>query len=328
MNEAADGEQGGRRFVKCTAHAKVNLTLAVGAPIDDDSEHDGMHPIASWMAPIDLADDLLVTRLEDDRLSRYAILWHADAPQPAAAIDWSVRDDLAVRAHLLIEREIGRSLPVQMKLDKRIPVGGGLGGGSSNAAAMLVAVRELFDVEMSDDDLRGLSRELGSDVAFFLQSRDDRSVVGPGPAVIEGVGDRCTPVKPVHPSSAHLVLVLPEFGCATGSVYRAFDHAVTGADGSTDHVLRDVEVHRIAASGAVRSEDLFNDLGAAAQRVQPRLGAVISNIERAIGATAHVTGSGSTLFLPCPGGEVEAQLLAQQLDNHLVGCRAIAARLI
>lgn len=327
MNDPAH-EQEGRRFVRRIAPAKVNLALAVGPPIDDDSEHDGMHPIASWMAPINLADDLLVTRLEDDRLSRYAILWHTEAPQPSASIDWSVRDDLAVRAHLLLERESGRSLPVQMKLDKRIPVGGGLGGGSSDAAAMLLAVRELFDLDLADDDLRSLSRELGSDVPFFLQSRSDRSDLGPGPAVIEGLGEKYTPVKPVHPSSAHLVLVLPEFGCPTGSVYRAFDHSVASVDGSTEHVLRDVEVHKLAASGEIRSAELFNDLCAPAQQVQPKLAAVVANIERAIGATPHVTGSGSTLFLPCPGGEVEADLLAQQLDSHLIGCRAIAVQLV
>lgn len=327
MTESA-AEQDGRHFVQRTAHAKVNLALAVGAPIDNDSEHDGMHPIASWMAPINLADELLVTRLEDDRLSRYAILWHTEAPQPAAPIDWSVRDDLAVRAHLLLERESGQSLPVQMKLDKRIPVGGGLGGGSSDAAAMLLAVRELFELDLSDDDLRTISRELGSDVPFFLQRREDRPGLGPGPAVIEGLGEKYTPVKPVHPSSAHLVLVLPEFGCSTGSVYRAFDHAITGIDGSTDHVLRDVEVHKLASSGELRTAELFNDLGEPAQQVQPQLAAVMANIERAIGVTAHVTGSGSTLFLPCPGGDVEADLLAQQLDSHLIGCRAIAVQLV
>jgi 4-diphosphocytidyl-2-C-methyl-D-erythritol kinase len=320
--------QDARPFVKRTAHAKVNLALAVGAPIDDDSEQDGMHPIASWMAPVDLADDLLVTRLEPDRLSRYAILWHANAPQPSAPIDWSVRDDLAVRAHLLLEREVGEPLPLQMKLDKRIPVGGGLGGGSSNAASMMLAVRELFELDFSDSDLRDLSRELGSDVAFFLQSRDDATGPGPGPAVVEGLGEKHTPVPPVHPSSSHLVLVLPEFGCPTGSVYRAFDQLITSVDGASDHVLRDVEVHKLAASREIITDQLFNDLGAPAQQVQPKLAAVISNIERAIGSTAHVTGSGSTLFLPCPGGEVEAQLLAQQLDSHLVGCRAIPARLI
>ena len=233
-----------------------------------------------------------------------------------------------MRAHLLLEREIGRPLPVQLKLDKRIPVGGGLGGGSSDAASMLLAVRELFDLDIDDDALRDLAMELGSDVPFFLQSRDDRSGVGPGPAVIEGLGDRCTPVRPVHPSSAHLVLVLPEFGCPTGGVYRAFDHLIVDDAGECDHVLRDVEVHKLASTGEVRAEELFNDLAAPAQQVQPMLSAVIANIERAIGATAQVTGSGSSLFLPCPGGEVEAELLAQQLDSHLVGCRAIATRLL
>jgi len=310
------------------AHAKVNLALAVSAPIDDDSELDGMHPIASWMVPIDLADELLVTRLEDDRLSRYAILWHEEAPQKSAAIDWSVRDDLAVRAHLLLERQMGRTLPVQMKLDKRIPVGGGLGGGSSDAAAMLLAVRELFELSLSDDDLRKLAIELGSDVPFFLQTREDRSGVGPAPAVIEGLGEKCTPVKPVHPDSAHLVLVLPEFGCPTGRVYRAFDQSVTSVEGDSDHVFRDVEVHKLASKREVRADELFNDLGGPAQEVQPKLTAVMSNIERAIGTMPLVTGSGSTLFLACSGGEVEAELLAQQLDSHLVGCRAVAARLI
>lgn len=318
----------GPRFVRRLAHAKINLALAVAPPIDDDSEFDGMHPIASWMAPISLADELFVTRLEDDRLSRYAILWHEDAPQKCAAIDWSILDDLAVRAHLLLEREVGRSLPVQLKLDKRIPVGGGLGGGSSDAAAMMLAVRELFDLDLTDDDLRTLARELGSDVSFFLQTRPDRSSIGPGPAIIEGLGEIQTPVRPVHPTHAHLVLVFPEFGCATGSVYRAFDDSVTNIDGSSEHTFRDVEVHKLASSGRLHSADLFNDLSMPAQHVQPRLASVMANIEQAIGTMPHVTGSGSTLFLPCPGGEVEAQLLAQQLDSHLVGCRAICSQFI
>ena len=112
-----------RRTINSNAPAKINLALAV-----DRARDDGMHPIVSWMTPIGLMDELAVTRLEDDRLSRYAVLWHEDAPV-RSAIDWSITSDLAVRAHLALEAHAGRKLPVQMKLEKRIPVGGGLGGG-------------------------------------------------------------------------------------------------------------------------------------------------------------------------------------------------------
>ena len=112
------------------APAKLNLALSVGPP-----DQRGMHPICTWMVTISLCDDLLVTRLDEGRLSRYAILWHPDALRPLE-IDWPVPRDLAVRAHLALEQHVGRPLPVQLKLDKRIPVGGGLGGGSSDAAAI------------------------------------------------------------------------------------------------------------------------------------------------------------------------------------------------
>ena len=105
--------------------AKLNLALAVGPP-----RPDGLHPICSWMTTIDLADELTITRLPPDRLSRYAILWHAEARRPRE-IDWSITKDLAVRAHLALERHCERALPLQMKLEKRIPLGSGLGGGSS-----------------------------------------------------------------------------------------------------------------------------------------------------------------------------------------------------
>ena len=119
--------------------AKLNLALAVGRP-----DGRGMHPICSWMVTISLCDLMVITRLPRDRLSRYAIGWHADAPRPGE-IDWPTASDLAVRAHLALERHVKRSLPVQLKLDKRIPVGGGLGGGSSDAAATLRVVNELFE---------------------------------------------------------------------------------------------------------------------------------------------------------------------------------------
>ena len=81
-----------RQSLAIHAPAKLNLALSVGTP-----NAQGMHPICSWMVTVNLFDDLLVTRLEDDRLSRYAILWHADAKR-RSDINWSITRDLAVRA--------------------------------------------------------------------------------------------------------------------------------------------------------------------------------------------------------------------------------------
>ncbi len=104
------------------APAKLNLALSVGPPAED-----GMHPICTWMVAIDLCDELTVTRLEADRLSCYAIIWHEDAKR-RSDIDWPITRDLAVRAHLALEQHTNSRLPVQLKLQKRIPVGAGLGG--------------------------------------------------------------------------------------------------------------------------------------------------------------------------------------------------------
>ena len=129
-------------LVHIQAHAKVNLSLMVERPLEN-----GMHPIESKMARIALFDTLEVTRLEDHAPSRYAVLWAEDAPKQSE-IDWAITDDLAVQAHRLLEKAVGHPLPIQLKLEKRIPVGGGLGGGSADAAAMLLAVSQLFKVDI------------------------------------------------------------------------------------------------------------------------------------------------------------------------------------
>jgi len=291
-----------RPTLKLKAPAKVNLALAVGPARPGD----GFHPICSWMAPIDLCDEITLTRLEDDRLSRYAVVWHESAPR-SSPIDWPITKDLGVRAHHLLEQHVGRSLPIQMKVEKRIPVGGGLGGGSSDAAAVLRAVRELFALDVGDQELAALALRLGSDVPFFL---------GDSPALVEGLGEKVTSVGRV---GAHLVLILPAFGCPTGPVYRAFD-AIPGA------AMREDEVRRMAGAGCVVSERLFNDLAAAAEAVAPDLGPLRAAAARAVGRPVHVTGSGSTLFVVCADGD-DVPAVAQAVEAAAPGCAVAMTRL-
>lgn len=291
------------------AHAKVNLALAVGPPVASGDKK-GWHPIASWMAPVSLADTLTLTRLPDDSLSRYAVRWHDDAPRKSP-IDWSITRDLAVRAHLALEHHAARPLPVQMRLDKRTPTGGGLGGGSSDAAAMLRAASRMFAI---DADLPALSRPLGSDVAFFLGANDT-----PPPALVEGFGDRIERTPKINGS---LVLLFPDFGCPTPDVYRAFD--VIDADNTFESRAAAV---RELANGADLNAELFNDLAPPAELVAPNLRDLRAAVESSTALPAHVTGSGSTLFLIASDPDHASWItrtVGEQFDAERLAALAVA----
>jgi 4-diphosphocytidyl-2-C-methyl-D-erythritol kinase len=255
-----------------------------------------MHPICSWMVTVDLCDELEVTRLARGRLSRYAILWHPEARR-RSEIDWSITRDLAVRAHLALERAAGRPLPVQMTLRKRIPVGGGLGGGSSDAAAMLRAVNALFDLGLGPADLRRLAAGLGSDVPFFVAG---------GSAVVEGFGEQVHEHAEVP--EIHAVLAIPECRCPTGEVYAAYDRLRPGG-------LR---------PQAVRAAEVFNDLAEAAISVAPRLAEHRRDLADLAGRPAHVAGSGSSLFVLCDEAAHAAALV--EVVQVRLGLPAVAVR--
>lgn len=295
------------RSVSYQAPAKLNLALSVGPPIRDAGPASGMHPICSWMVTVDFFDELHLTRLEDDRLSRYAILWHADAKR-RSEINWSIKKDLAVRAHLALQSHVGRTLPVQLKLEKRIPVGGGLGGGSSDAAAMLRAVNDLFDLTLSLDELSEIGATLGSDVPFLLHG---------GSAVVEGLGETITrhapPANGENP--AHVVLIFPEASCPTAAVYGRFDETMS-ANGKAK--LRSGDVAALASGGLshLRPDSPFNDLANAAMLTAPQLRDDLASVSELAQRPAHITGSGSSLFVICDD-EPHAAALAQSIEARL-----------
>ncbi len=278
-----------------SAPAKLNLALSVG-PINDS----GLHPIASWMVTVDFQDDLEVTRLEEDAISRYAILWHDDAPHQTD-IDWPVQSDLTVRMHQAIERYTSRRLPIQMKLEKRIPVGAGLGGGSADAAAVLRACNRLFELELDTNAMHHIAGAVGSDIAFLIEG---------GSAIVEGTGNLVTPQDAMP--DFHAVLVLPALSCDTGAVYRKFDELGAAS-------LRPQAVHT-AMQGGPR----FNDLTEAAFHIQPELREHMHALEAAMGRDVLVSGSGSTLFMTCDT-HIEAGALQSAIEDQL-GLKAIAVQ--
>jgi 4-diphosphocytidyl-2-C-methyl-D-erythritol kinase len=301
------------------AHAKVNLALAVGPP----EPPRGYHRIASWFVPVDLHDDVRIEALGAGVPSRYEIRWAADAPRPTP-IDWPPEKDLAVRAHRLLERYAGRALPVAMTVEKRTPVGGGLGGGSSDAATALMGVNRVHGLGLGASDLRGLSTELGADVAFFL---DEASVEGrrdvPRSGMVTGFGEH---IERTGSPRGTLSLFFPPFGCPTGEVYKAFDAAPTTR--VDDERVRRIIEGTLGAGGTVDDRALFNDLAGPACVVAPHLRQVWDGLQRACGdaARVHLTGSGSTMFALVPADQAEA--LRQRLGKALPEVASIPARLM
>jgi 4-diphosphocytidyl-2-C-methyl-D-erythritol kinase len=275
------------RPVRRACHAKINLALGVGPP---DESRQGMHPIASWMHAVGLADEVAIEPRQAGAGSTFDIEWAPDAPRPTP-IDWPIERDLAARAHALLERHVGRPLDVRVTITKRIPVGAGLGGGSADAAGALLALVEAFDLNLDVGSLRALSAELGSDIAFFI---DDASPTRP--ALVTGFADR---IERISPRTDPVILIIPHVSCPTGEVYRAYD-----ALGPSP--LDEQRVRAIVAYA--RTDALFNDLAAAAEQVQPHIREVRAVASRALDAPVHVTGSGSAMF--AFGAERQARLLA------------------
>lgn len=277
------------RCVHIKAPAKVNAALSVGPPGPD-----GMHPICSWMITVDLCDEMELMALEDGHLSRYAILWHDEARQ-RQDIDWPVSSDLAVQAHLAIEQHVQRPLPVQMKLEKRIPLGSGLGGGSSDAAAMLRGTDALYELGLSDRVLEELAADLGSDVPFLVRG---------GSGIVEGTGERVEHLEDLP--ALHAVLVLPGVACETGRVYQELDVAGSSAV--------DAAGVRTLAAKAIDGAQLFNDLAEPALAVAPELRNHREAVAELVNAPVHVSGSGSTLFVVCRH-PLESETMARTIET-------------
>jgi 4-diphosphocytidyl-2-C-methyl-D-erythritol kinase len=315
------------------AHAKLNLCLAV-APPEPAANADGTpnrragwHRISSWFACTDLADRVQVERTDApgtiDAEIRFATQPNGT---PIGAVDWPIEKDLAVRALRAMLDRVGGTSPsagFRLRIEKHIPTGGGLGGGSSNAAAALRLGNETLGSSLSAAELRTIGAKLGSDVPFFI---DDAAVTGPArPALVEGFGDRIERTTPIPDLAA--VLVMPSIACPTPAVYRAFDTWLT--DQSTFR-FRDAEARSLATrapdAGGDLNQLLFNDLAEPAMRVAPGLRSVHAACER-VRRPFHVTGSGSTLFtLVAPA---EADALSTRLRAALpANTRVLAARVL
>lgn len=265
------------------ASAKINLNLLVGP-----RRSDGFHPLDSYVAKVTLYDEVRLRRRSDGeiRLACRGIECGDD------------EKNLALRAARALAEQGGVSAGADVALSKRIPPGRGLGGGSSDAAAVLYGLNELWRLDVPEGELFDLAARLGSDVPLFL---------GPAACRMTGRGETVEPVR-VHPFVA--VLVLPRAACATAKVYRACDDqpAAMGQQLSPRMIA---EQPPSAWRGL-----LVNQLASAARRVCMELDEVWTKLAGAVGLTVAMSGSGSALFILCDD-EAEASAAMADVPSEL-----------
>jgi 4-diphosphocytidyl-2-C-methyl-D-erythritol kinase len=257
------------RSLEAEAPAKLNLGLRVRA-----RRADGYHEIESVFAPIDLADRvrLRVSEAETTRVTLTLRGASPDVPEDAR--------NLAVRAAEGFLAAAGLSLAVEIQLHKHIPSGAGLGGGSSDAGAVLRLLSGARPGALAPAQLEALALELGADVPFFLDPR---------PAWVTGVGEQRSPLPGLPPFA--LLLVNPGVRLETLEVYRAFD-ALTpdpGAGPPLPDPAGDWRDEPLAAR-------LRNDLEPAALRLCPEIRRLRAALEARGPRAVALSGSGPTLY--------------------------------
>ena len=240
---------------------------------------DGYHELESLFLPLDLADEVALD-VEKVAATRVVLELAGEAAGiPAGA------ENLAVRAGERFLEAAGLRRALRIRLAKRIPAAAGLGGGSSDAGAVLRGLAGLFPGVVDQAALLRVAVNLGADVPFFLDPR---------PTLVAGAGERCEPLLGPWPARV-LVLANPGVGLSTAQVYRAFD-ALPPA-GAAPRLRPLVEAVRGApAAGNALAALLENDLEPAAVRLCPAI-AELRGVLREAGALAvGMSGSGPTVF--------------------------------
>ncbi len=256
------------------APAKINLHLRVGP-----RREDGFHSLASWMVTIGLFDTLIFERTRGEGITLSCD--RGDIPTDEGNLILRAAQSLA--AHRPERREGSALDGVAIRLLKRIPVGAGLGGGSSDAARTLVALNQLWHTGLEIEQLQPLAAALGSDVAFFLNQPS---------ADCRGRGEHVTPIPPPRPKAA--VLICPPYGLSTPAVYGAFDRLGLGDATAVDQPFPWPQWTELPSERLLPL--LTNDLEPAAFAVQPDLGKLRAQLEDAMGRIVRMSGSGSSLF--------------------------------
>jgi 4-diphosphocytidyl-2-C-methyl-D-erythritol kinase len=240
------------------APAKLNLFLHILG-----KRADGYHELQTCFQFVDLCDEITIEVRDDGVIGRAA-------PIPGVAED----ADLCIRAAWALKQATGSPLGATIGVLKRIPIGGGLGGGSSDAAACLVALNRLWGIHWPAEKLAALGLKLGADVPVFVHGRA---------AWAEGVGERLTPLyPPLAPPEANYLILKPNVFVSTAEVFQ---------DPNLTRNSPPITIHGFLASGG------RNDCLGVVRRRYPEVAQALDWLS--VFGSARLTGTGACVFLAC-----------------------------
>jgi len=266
------------------APAKVNLSLRVVG-----KRRDGYHLIDTIMVPVDLYDEIEIARARPG--AKISIT--CDDPKIPAG-----EKNLAYKAAALLLGKDAAKTPVAIHIKKRIPAGAGLGGGSSDAAAVLVGLNRLLRLKRNRRQLLRLAAKIGADVPFFIIRR---------PARARGIGERLKPLK--SPGRLWLIIAYPGFPVSTAWAYRSLSFKLT-----KNIVKTSLNRHVWPLRGS--TFELVNDLEKPVFRRYPKVARLKRKLAEAGAAGTLMSGSGSSVFgIFSSGDKARRAFLCLQREN-------------
>jgi len=285
--------------IKILSPAKINWFLNI-----ENSKTGGYHQLQTFMQKISLYDIIYIELIDENIINFYDYNNKCQCP---------VEKNIIVKAAYKLKNIFNIESGLFISIEKNIPVWAGLGGGSSNAAAVLNALVKIWKIKISDSELNVIATSLGADVPFFLEATA---------GICEGIGEK---INPVTPGNYDIVLWNPKKSLSTAKVYKQFDNKVREQKNIDDFL------------DAYSSDDLleisntiWNNLAFAAEELYPELIQMKKSCLE-IGAVASwVSGSGPTVVSLCEN-VVSAKKLADELRrkhplDYICECKTISSK--
>lgn len=275
-----------RKLHHCPAPAKLNLFLHVTG-----QRADGYHLLETVFQLIDLGDTLHFTVREDGQIRRVTKI--PNVPE---------KDDLTIRAAMLLQKEIylrtGKKPGADIAIEKRLPMGGGLGGGSSDAATTLMALNHLWNSHLSKQELMNIGIQLGADIPFFIFGQT---------AFAEGIGEI---LSPIDIAERWFVIIDPGISVSTSTIF------------TSKELTRNTEKIKIANLPSYLTKNSLlgkNDLQSVAEKLYPAISEAIDWLNGY--ANAKMTGSGACVFASFDN-EADADYVVEHIPKKWNGWKA------
>lgn len=270
-------------MIKINAYAKINIGLTIL-----NKREDGYHNIETTLSTISLSDKIVIEKIDS---GIELISGNLKIPP---------EENLCFKAAQLFLSNYRSNGGVKIILQKNIPIGGGLGGGSSDAAGVLKGLREIFNVNVSDEELMALGRKLGCDVPFFIKG---------GAAIARGLGDE---FKFFKLPKMELVIYYPGFPISTKWAYEEYDKLNLTTSIDLDNILVAKKKKRIRAGLCVN-----NDFEKVVFKAHPHLLDIKNNLLGSGVYMVSLSGSGSCLYAVVDGN------LKKKVIKYLSGIGAM-----